>query len=65
MHINRRYVKKYGLVEPGDEVVGYQSMGQLCKDLEGVIDIVWLSGTREFTRLFHARNPIGLSNIMF
>lgn len=46
LHISRRYVKKHGLQEPGDEVVGYKSMGELCKDLESLINIIWLSGTR-------------------
>jgi hypothetical protein len=46
LHISRRYVKKHGLQEPGDEVVGYKSMGELCKDLEALINIIWLSGTR-------------------
>jgi len=47
-HINRRYVKKFALVAPDDEVVGYKSMAELCKDLDGLLNIVWLSGTRMF-----------------
>jgi len=46
LHIGRRYVKKFGIPEPGDEVVGYKSMSELCKDLQGLIDVLWLSGTR-------------------
>lgn len=46
MYISRRYVKKHGIQELGDEVVGYKSMGELCKDLEPLINIIWLSGTR-------------------
>lgn len=46
LHISRRYVKKHGLQEPGDEVVGYKSMAELCKDLEALLNIIWLSGTR-------------------
>ena len=47
MHISRRFIKKSGAAPPGsEEVEGYKSMGELCKDLEGVINIVWLSGTR-------------------
>jgi hypothetical protein len=46
-HITRRFVKKQGNAPPGsEEVQGYKTMAELCKDLEGVIDIVWLSGTR-------------------
>ncbi|KZL83026.1 meiotic recombination protein dmc1 [Colletotrichum incanum] len=43
--VNRRYVKKHGNPEPGDQVVGYKTFAELCKDLHGVIDILWLSGT--------------------
>ncbi|KAK3942822.1 hypothetical protein QBC46DRAFT_362237 [Diplogelasinospora grovesii] len=45
LHISRRYVKKFALVEPDDEVVGYRSMGELCRDLEPLINIIWKSGT--------------------
>ncbi|KAK4119233.1 hypothetical protein N657DRAFT_684571 [Parathielavia appendiculata] len=45
-HITRRFVKKQGNAPPGSEdVQGYKTMAELCKDLEGVIDIIWLSGT--------------------
>ncbi len=47
LHISRRYVKKFGIPEAGDEVVGYKSMAELCKDLEALINIIWISGTRE------------------
>lgn len=47
LHISRRFVKKSGLAAPGDDVVGYKSMAELCKDAEGLIDIIWLSGTRK------------------
>lgn len=47
MHINRRYVKKFGLKEEGDEVTGYGSVSELCKDLEALVDVLWLSGTRK------------------
>lgn len=51
MHINRRYVKKFGLPEPGDAVVGYKSMGELCRDVEGLVNVLWLSGTRKIQSL--------------
>ncbi|KAK4234898.1 hypothetical protein C8A03DRAFT_18275 [Achaetomium macrosporum] len=44
-HITRRFLKRTGKAPPGSEVEGYNSMRDLCKDLEGVINIVWLSGT--------------------
>ena len=46
LHISRRYVKKFGIPEPGDDVVGYKTMGELCKDVESVIKVLWLSGSR-------------------
>jgi hypothetical protein len=48
MEIARRYVKKFGDREPGDTVVGYKSFSELCKDLCGVVDVLWLSGTRKW-----------------
>ncbi|KAL2262005.1 hypothetical protein VTK26DRAFT_2774 [Humicola hyalothermophila] len=45
-HIARRFVKKTGSAPPGlEDVDGYKSMAELCKDLEGLINILWLSGT--------------------
>lgn len=54
-HIARRFVKKTGAAPPGlEDVDGYKSMGELCKDLEGLINIVWLSGTRKRPLLPHS-----------
>jgi len=47
-HIGRRFAKKSALAQPEDEVVGYRSMSELCKDLDELINIIWLSGTRKF-----------------
>lgn len=47
MHISRRFVKKFEAPRPGDDVVGYKNVGELCKDIEALMDIIWLSGTRE------------------
>ncbi|KAK4244761.1 hypothetical protein C7999DRAFT_34904 [Corynascus novoguineensis] len=54
-HITRRFVKKVGAASLGEkidgqmmddeEVEGYNSLDELCKDLDEVIRIVWLSGT--------------------
>lgn len=44
--VARRYVKKHGIQQPGDDIVGYTAFSELCKDLHGVIDVLWLSGTR-------------------
>lgn len=46
MHITRREVKKQQAAQPGDDVVGYRSAGELCKDIEALTEILWLSGTR-------------------
>ena len=50
LEISRRYEKRYndGLEEkeqlPKDH--GYESFGEVAKDLESVVDVVWVSGTR-------------------
>ncbi|KAF5027481.1 hypothetical protein F66182_406 [Fusarium sp. NRRL 66182] len=41
----RRYVKKFGNPEPGDSVVGYNKFGQVCRDLDSIINVLWRSGT--------------------
>ncbi|KAF4450641.1 meiotic recombination protein dmc1 [Fusarium austroafricanum] len=41
----RRYVKKFGQPEPGDTVVGYTRFGEVCRDLDGIVNILWKSGT--------------------
>lgn len=45
MTISRRFVKKFGASKPGDDLVGYKGAGELCKDIEALMDIIWLSGT--------------------
>ncbi|PKS07473.1 hypothetical protein jhhlp_006077 [Lomentospora prolificans] len=45
MQISRRYVKKFGTPEPGEELTGYQDFSELCKDLDAVVNVLWLSGT--------------------
>lgn len=51
MYITRREVKKFQDPKPGDDVVGYKSVGELCKDVEALTEILWLSGTRECNNL--------------
>lgn len=41
-HISRRFIKRS---DPDDRSVGYKSMSELCKDLDSLINIIWLSGT--------------------
>ncbi|KAI0114456.1 hypothetical protein GGR51DRAFT_445743 [Nemania sp. FL0031] len=45
LHISRRYVKKFGIPDPADEVTGYESMEEVCRDLDEVVDVLWFSGT--------------------
>ncbi|OIW29178.1 hypothetical protein CONLIGDRAFT_409487 [Coniochaeta ligniaria NRRL 30616] len=45
LYINRRYIKKFAVQNPDDKVTGYKSMGELCKDAEGLVNILWLSAT--------------------
>ncbi|KAG9229563.1 hypothetical protein BJ875DRAFT_433367 [Amylocarpus encephaloides] len=46
LHISRRYAKKYQPPEGMEgEVVGYVRMGDVCKDLGDVVDVLWISGT--------------------
>ncbi|KAI1770666.1 hypothetical protein F4818DRAFT_432272 [Hypoxylon cercidicola] len=45
LHISRRFVKKHGIPDPADEVKGYESMDEVCKDMEEVVDLLWLTAT--------------------
>lgn len=58
MYIMRREVKKFQEPKPGDDVVGYKNVGELCKDVEALIEILWLSGTRRaFSQKLGALGP--------
>ncbi|KAL7792587.1 hypothetical protein V8C37DRAFT_119765 [Trichoderma ceciliae] len=45
LHVSRRYVKKFGGPDPGDTVVGFKSFGEVCKELDGIVNVLWKSGT--------------------
>ncbi len=45
--VSRRYTKKFQPAEPGDEVTGYTKIRDVCRDLAEIVDVLWLSGTRE------------------
>lgn len=45
LHISRRFVKKYGIAEPTDVIIGYASMGELCGDVDALLNNLWKSGT--------------------
>jgi hypothetical protein len=46
-YVSRRYVRKFaGEEETGDGLVGYKTFGEVCRDLDGIVNVLWLSGTR-------------------
>lgn len=47
LHISRRYTKKFQPAQPDENVHGYESMVDVSKDLGEVVNVLWLSGTRE------------------
>ena len=49
LYVSRRYTKKFQPPEAGDEVVGYRNICDVCKDLDEIVDVLWLSGTRRFS----------------
>lgn len=48
LYISRRYVKKFGNPNPGDTVVGFKSFSEAAKDLDGLVNVLWKSGTRKY-----------------
>lgn len=50
LRASRRYVKKFAepASEHNEEAKGYQTFGEVCRDLGGVIDVLWLSATRAY-----------------
>jgi hypothetical protein len=54
--VNRRHAKKFSSAigeqdEPRKER-GYESFSEFAKDLESIVDVVWVSGTRMFIFIF-------------
>ncbi|POR38860.1 Uncharacterized protein TPAR_00948 [Tolypocladium paradoxum] len=45
LNTSRRYVKKFGNPDPADTVVGFHNFGQVCRELDGIVNVLWLSGT--------------------
>ncbi|KJZ77399.1 hypothetical protein HIM_03123 [Hirsutella minnesotensis 3608] len=45
LNISRRYVKKFGNPDPSDTVVGFTNFGEVCRELDGIVNVLWLSGT--------------------
>lgn len=59
LHIQRRFAKRDSLVMPEDstrrvkdmseqwhDVQGYKNMAEACRDVESVMGVIWVSGTR-------------------
>lgn len=49
-HVKRRFAKRSGVTKQpfvADDGTGYNSMAEVCKDLDEVVNIMWLSGTRK------------------
>jgi hypothetical protein len=53
LHISRRYAKKFQPREEGEQggVTGYIRMDEPSRELEEIINVLWLSGTRMY-RIF-------------
>jgi len=47
LNVSRRYVKKFGSNDGNDSIVGFNSASELCRELDALADVLWLSGTRE------------------
>jgi hypothetical protein len=49
--ISRRYITKFQAPSAGEDETtrGYVNMTEVCNDLGGVVDVLWLSGTRMFS----------------
>ncbi|UNI15310.1 hypothetical protein JDV02_001853 [Purpureocillium takamizusanense] len=45
LNASRRYVKKFGSNDGNDTVVGFTSASEVCKELDGLVNILWRSGT--------------------
>lgn len=50
LHVSRRYVKKFSNAELDDSLVGYRSFGEVCRDLDTIVNVLWLSGTRKLNQ---------------
>lgn len=61
MQISRRYEKRFNAdmedsAAPKDEGSGYENFGEIARDLERVVDVVWVSGTRTPALKIRLRN---------
>ncbi|PHH92678.1 hypothetical protein CDD83_6096 [Cordyceps sp. RAO-2017] len=45
LNTSRRYVKKFGNPEPTDTVVGFANFSEVCRELDSLVDVLWVSAT--------------------
>lgn len=64
MEVARRYVKKFGDSQPGDDVVGYVRFADLCADLDSIINVLWRSGTRKSHPLLPSPSSYSLPPVL-
>lgn len=62
LNTSRRYVKKFGEPSPDDSVVGFTNFAEVCRELDGIVNVLWLSGTRELP--FFLQNPCSTESLM-
>lgn len=46
LNTSRRYVKKFSDPNPADTVVGFTNFIEVAKELDDIVNVLWLSGTR-------------------
>ncbi|PHH59840.1 hypothetical protein CDD81_2447 [Ophiocordyceps australis] len=45
LDVSRRYVKKFAPPDPQDTIVGFRSFTEVCREFDGLVNILWRSGT--------------------
>ena len=63
LQVTRRYAKKFSNErEQRDDVPGYTDFRQVTADLEGIFDVIWISGTRKIFPLNSLRRSLAIPN---
>lgn len=52
--INRRHAKKFSgsFADQNEAERGYENFREVAKDIEAIIDVLWVSATRKFSIFF-------------
>ncbi|PHH70487.1 hypothetical protein CDD80_5986 [Ophiocordyceps camponoti-rufipedis] len=45
LNASRRYVKKFGDADSADDVIGFANFTEACRELDAIVNVLWLSGT--------------------